>query len=178
MGRQFLVSVGELGLRIDLMRLDPPENVRRIIDETADQLEAEGGMKNYRLEAGQMSPEVEAWLRGRIAGIGDLTQPGKRLDEVDKPLYDEVMRAILYKHAERIAAEEGRQYRKRLRETASMLAAAFSAVTDVGPKWSKLGAAEAARLWEEAAQTVLYTQALGWKAMDGDGAEDDGDEDE
>lgn len=41
MGRQFLVSVGEPGFRLDLLRLDPPENVRRILDETADQLEAE-----------------------------------------------------------------------------------------------------------------------------------------
>lgn len=178
MGRQFMVSVGELGLGLDLMRLDPPEHVRRILDETADQLEEEEGEKNFRLDSGNISPEVEAWVRGRIAGIGNFTRPGKRLDEVDKPLYDEVMRAILYKHAERIAAEKGRQYRRRLRETASMLAAAFSAVTDVGPKWSKLGAADAARLWEEMAQSILYTQALGLKAMGAFGAEDDGDEDE
>lgn len=178
MGRQFMVSVGGLGLGLDLLRLDPPENVRRILEETAEQLEAEGGMKNYRLEAGQMSPEIEDWVRGRIAGIGDLTRPGKRLDEIDKPLYDEVMRAILRKHAERIAAEEGQQYRKRLRETASMLAAAFSAVTDVGPKWSKLDAKDAARLWEEMAQSILFTRALGLKTMDALGAEDDGDEDE
>lgn len=178
MGRQFLVSVGEPGFRLDLLRLDPPENVRRILDETADQLEAEGGMKNYRFEVGQMSPEVESWTRGKIAGIGDLTEGNKRMNEVDKPLYDEVMRAILYKHAERITAEEGQQYRKRLRTTASMLAAAFVAVTDVGPMWSKLGAADAAKLWEEMAQSILYTQALGLKTMDALGAEDDDDEDE
>ena len=65
-----------------------------------------------------------------------------------------------------------------MRETASMLAGAFSAVTDVGPKWSKLDAAEAARLWEEMAQSILYTQALGLKTMDALGAEDDDDEDE
>ena len=178
MGRQFIASVGSLRLGLDLMQLDPPEHVRRILEETAEQLEAEGGMKNYRFEAGQMSPEVAVWVRGRIAGIGDLTRPGKRLDEVDKPLYDEVMRAILRKHAERIAAEEGRQHLGRLRETASMLAGAFSAVTEVGPKWSKLGAEDAARLWEEMAQSILYTQALGLKAVGAFGAEDDGDEDE
>ena len=178
MGRQFIVSVGELGFGLDLVRLDPPENVRRILDETAEQLETEGGMGNYRFEAGQMSPEIEDWARGKIAGIGDLTEGNKRMDEVDKPLYDEVMRAILYKHAERITAEEGQQYRKRLRETASMLAAAFEAVTDVGPKWSKLSARDAAKLWEEMAQSILYTQALGLKTMDALGAEDDGDEDE
>lgn len=163
MGRQFIATVGGLGLQIDMMRLDPPEHVRRILDETAEQLEAEEGEKNFRLDSGNISPEVDAWLRSRIAGIGDLTRPGKRLDEVDKPLYDEVMRAILYKHAERITAEEGQQYRKRLRETASMLAGAFGAVTVVGPKWSKLGAAEAARLWEEMAQTVMQAQLLAWR---------------
>ena len=178
MGRQFIASVGSLRLGLDLMRLDPPENVRRILEETAEQLEAEEGEKDFRLDSRNISPVVEAWVRERIAGIGDLTQPGKRLDEVDKPLYDEVMRAILYKHAERIAAEEGRQYRGRLRETASMLAAAFRAITDVGPKWSKLGAEDAARLWEEMAQSILYTQALGLKTMDSLGAEDDDDEDE
>lgn len=178
MGRQFIASVGGLRLGLDLMRLDPPENVRRILDETADQLEAEEGEKDFRIDAGNISPEVTAWVRGRIAGIGDLTRPGKRLDEVDKPLYDEVMRAILRKHAERIAAEEGRQHRGRLRETASMLATAFEAVTDVGPKWSKLDAEDAARLWEEMAQSILYMQALGLKAMDALGAEDDDDEDE
>ena len=178
MGRQFIATVGSLGLGLDLMQLDPPENVRRILDETAEQLEAEEGEKNFRLDRRNISPVVEAWVRERIAGIGDLTQPGKRLDEVDKPLYDEVMRAILYKHAERIAAEEGRQYRGRLRETASMLAAAFSAVTDVGPKWSKLGAVDAAYLWEETAQAVMQAQVIAWKAEDAFGAEDDGDEDE
>lgn len=178
MGRQFIAQVGGLGLGLDLMRLDPPENVRRILDETAEQLEAEEGERNFRLDSGNISPEIEDWVRGRIAGIGDLTRPGKRLDEIDKPLYDEVMRAILRKHAERIAAEEGRQYRGRLRETASILAAAFRAVTDVGPKWSKLGAEDAARFWEEMAQSILYTQALGLKTMDALGAEDDDDEDE
>lgn len=178
MGRKFIASVGGLRLGLDLLRLDPPENVRRILDETADQLEAEEGEKDFRLDGGNISPEVEDWIRRRIAGIGDLTRPGKRLDEVDKPLYDEVMRAILRKHAERIAAEEGQQYQKRLRETASMLAGAFSAVTDVGPKWSKLDAADAAHLWEEMAQSILYAQALGLKTMDALGAEDDDDEDE
>ena len=178
MGRQFIATVGSLRLGLDLMRLDPPEHVRRILEETAEQLEAEEGEKNFRIDSGNISPEIEDWVRGRIAGIGDLTRPGKRLDEVDKPLYDEVMRAILRKHAERIAAEEGRQHLGRLRETASMLAGAFSAVTDVGPKWSKLDAAEAARLWEEMAQSILYTQALGLKTMDALGAEDDDDEDE
>ena len=166
MGRQFMVSVGGLGLRLDLMRLDPPEHVRRILEETADQLEAEAGEKDFRLEAGQISPEVTAWARGRIAGIGDLMRPGARIGEVDKPLYDEVMRAILYKHAERIAAEEGRQYRERLRETASMFGATFAAITEVGPRWSKLDADEAAHLWEEAAQAVMQAQVIAWRAAE------------
>ena len=166
MGRQFIATVGGLRLGLDLMQLDPPENVRRILDETAEQLEAEEGEKNFRLDSGNISPEVEAWVRERIAGIGELTQPGKRLDEVDKPLYDEVMRAILYKHAERIAAEEGRQYRRRLRETASMLAGTFGALTEAGPMWKKIDAHDAAYLWEEAAQAVMQAQVIAWKAED------------
>lgn len=166
MGRQFIVSVGELGLGLDLMQLDPPENVRRILEETADQLEAEEGEKDFRLDGGNISPEVTAWVRGRIAGIGDLTQPGERLDEVDKPLYDEVMRAILYKHAEEIAATRGRRYRERLKETAGVLAGTFGAITEAGPMWKKLDANDAAYLWEEAAQAVMQAQVIAWKAED------------
>lgn len=166
MGRQFIATVGGLGLGLDLMRLDPPENVRRILEETAEQLEAEEGEKNFRLDSGNISPEIEDWVRGRIAGIGDLTRPGKRLDEIDKPLYDEVMRAILFKHADEIAATRGRRYRGRLKETAGVLAGTFGALTEAGPMWKKLDAHDAAHLWEEAAQAVMQAQVIAWKAED------------